>query len=263
MSVVIALPAHGGIVMEKATLGLFNLGKLFVRNNIDHGLLTLTNSSLITQARSKCANFFINNTEFEYLFFLDSDIGFDPLDVVKLLDHKLPMVSGTYPMKTIPMRYCVNVKEPVERKGDLLKIDGNGMGFCLIHRQVFLDVAKANPELKYKPELKDSDTPPTQAEIDNSYHYFAELKKGDGFVAEDKSFFARAEAVGYDMWLDTTIALNHCGFHIYEGTAEQRPTEDMPDRIDKISYDTEPKESTQPKNWGYYMGGGPNEVRSN
>ena len=263
MSVVIALPAHGGLVMERTTLGLFNLGKLFVRNKIEHGLLTLTNSSLITQARSKCANYFINNTQFEYLFFLDSDIGFNPPDVLKLLNHKLPMVSGTYPMKTIPMRYCVTVKEPIERKGDLLKINGNGMGFCLIHRQVFLDVAKANPELKYKPELKDSDTPPTQAEMDNSYHYFAELKKGDAFVAEDKSFFARAEAVGYDMWLDTTIALNHCGFHIYEGTAEQRPTEDVPDGINKITYDTEPKESKPPQNWGYYMGGGSNEVRSN
>ena len=238
MSVVIALPAHGGIVMEKATLGLFNLGKLFVRNNIDHGLLTLTNSSLITQARSKCANFFINNTQFEYLFFLDSDIGFDPLDVVKLLNYKLPMVSGTYPMKTIPMRYCVNVKQPEERKGDLLKIDGNGMGFCLIHRKVFLDVAKAHPELKYTPELKDSDTPPSQAEIDNSYHYFAELKKGDGFVAEDKSFFARAEKVGYEMWLDTSIALNHCGFHIYDGCAQ--PT-----------VETAPKQS---ENWGYFTG---------
>ena len=238
MSVVIALPAHGGIVMEKTTLGLFNLGKLFVRNNIDHGLLTLTNSSLITQARSKCANFFINDTEFEYLFFLDSDIGFNPPDVVKLLNYKLPMVSGTYPMKTIPTRYCVNIKQPEERKGDLLKITGNGMGFCLIHRQVFLDVAKANPELKFTPPTDDSDTPPSQAEIDNSYHYFAELKQGDGFVAEDKSFFARAEAVGYEMWLDTSIALNHCGFHIYEGAAQ--PT-----------VETAPK---PPQNWGYYNG---------
>ena len=173
MSVVIALPAHGGIVMEKTTLGLFNLGKLFVRNIIDHGLLTLTNSSLITQARSKCANYFLNNTQFEYLFFLDSDIGFNPPDVVKLLNYKLPMVSGTYPMKTIPTRYCVNVKQPEERRGDLLKIDGNGMGFCLIHRQVFIDVAKAHPELKYTPELNDSDVAPTEAEMNNSYHYFA------------------------------------------------------------------------------------------
>ncbi len=53
------------------------------------------------------------------------------------------------------------------------------------------------------------------------------------------------------------------GFHIYEGTAEQRPIEDMPDRIDKISYDTEPKESKPSQKWGYYMGGGADEVRGN
>ena len=81
----IALPAHGGIVSEKTTLGLFNLGKLLVRNDIPHGLLTITNSSLITQCRSKCANFFVNNTQFDHLFFLDSDVGFQPESVLKLL----------------------------------------------------------------------------------------------------------------------------------------------------------------------------------
>ena len=55
----IGLPCGGGTVSEKTTLGLFNLGKVLVRNNIHHGLLTLANSSLITQARSKIANFFI------------------------------------------------------------------------------------------------------------------------------------------------------------------------------------------------------------
>jgi hypothetical protein len=69
MTLMIGLPCMGGIVSEKTTLGLFNLGKALVRNNIHHGLLTLTNSSLITQARSKVANFFINNTEHDYLFF--------------------------------------------------------------------------------------------------------------------------------------------------------------------------------------------------
>ena len=78
MGIMIALPCHGGIVNEKTTMSLFNLGKLLVRNNIPHGLLTQANSSLITHGRSKCANFFINNTDHEYLFFLDSDIGFNP-----------------------------------------------------------------------------------------------------------------------------------------------------------------------------------------
>lgn len=217
MGIMIGLPAAGGIVSEKTTLGLFNLGKLLVRSQIDHGLLTLTNSSLITQARSKIANFFINNTQLEYLFFLDSDIGFDPNDVLKLISHRAPIVTGAYPMKILPERYCINVVQPEQRHGDLLKIEGNGMGFCLIHRQVFLDIARANPNLRYVPSDYHSDTPHTQEEFKNSFHYFAEHKKGDGFMSEDKAFFHRAREVGYDIWLDTTIRLNHTGYHIYQG----------------------------------------------
>lgn len=213
----IGLPCSGGIVSEKTTLGLFNLGKAFVRNNIDHGLLTLTNSSLITQARSKIANFFINNTEHEYLFFLDSDIGFKPEDVIKLLSHQLPIVSGAYPMKIIPERYCIDVSQPEQRQGELLKINGNGMGFVLIHRQVFIDIAKQYPGLKYIPSDYHSDTPHTPEEINNSYHYFAEHQTQNGFMSEDKSFFYRAQQVGYNIWLDTSIHLNHTGYHIYQG----------------------------------------------
>ena len=217
MTLMIGLPCMGGIVSEKTTLGLFNLGKALVRNNIHHGLLTLTNSSLITQARSKVANFFINNTEHEYLFFLDSDIGFNPEDVLKLMAHQVPIVSGAYPMKIIPERYCVDIVQPEERHGDLVKINGNGMGFVLIHRQVFLDIAKQYPNLKYIPSDYHSDTPHTPAEMNNSYHYFAEHQSQNGFMSEDKSFFHRAQQVGYNIWLDTTIKLNHTGYHIYQG----------------------------------------------
>ena len=213
----IGLPCAGGIVSEKTTLGLFNLGKALVRNNVDHGLLTLTNSSLITQARSKVANFFINNTEHEYLFFLDSDIGFNPEDVLKLLAHQVPIVSGAYPMKIIPERYCVDISQPEQRHGDLVKINGNGMGFVLIHRQVFLDIAKQYPNLKYIPSDYHSDTPHTEAEMNNSYHYFAEHQTPNSFMSEDKSFFHRAQQVGYNIWLDPTIKLNHTGYHIYQG----------------------------------------------
>ena len=217
MTLMIGLPCMGGIVSEKTTLGLFNLGKTLVRNNIEHGLLTLTNSSLITQARSKVANFFINNTEHEYLFFLDSDIGFNPEDVLKLIAYQLPIVSGAYPMKIIPERYCVDISQPEERHGDLVKINGNGMGFVMIHRQVFLDIAKQYPGLKYIPSDYHSDTPHTSAEMNNSYHYFAEHRSQNGFMSEDKSFFHRAQQVGYNIWLDTTIKLNHTGYHIYQG----------------------------------------------
>jgi len=215
MGIMIALPCHGGIVNEATTMSLFNLGKLLVRNNVPHGLLTQANSSLITHGRSKCANFFINNTDHEYLFFLDSDIGFNPEDVLKLLSHNEDLVSGTYPMKTIPIRYCVDVLEPEERKGNLLKVGGNGMGFVMIRRNVFIDIAQKFPYLKYTPSTKDSNYPLTEAEMNNSYHFFMEEKIGDSFASEDKSFFYRARMIGYTHWLDTTIKLRHVGSHVF------------------------------------------------
>jgi hypothetical protein len=216
MSIMIALPCHGGIVSEKTTMSLFNLGKLLARNNIPHGLLTQANSSLITQGRSKIANFFINNTDHEYLFFLDSDIGFNPEDVLKLLSHQVDIVSGAYPMKTIPVRYCINIQQPEERQGDLIKITGNGMGFVLVHRNVLLKMAQNFPELKYIPPTDDSNVPPTPQELNNSYHYFMEQKVDNAFMSEDKSFFYRARMLEYDVWLDTSIQLQHIGSHIFK-----------------------------------------------
>ena len=57
MSILIGMPCYGGVVTDKTTIGLFNLGKNFVRNNIDHGILTLSNESLISRGRSRIANF--------------------------------------------------------------------------------------------------------------------------------------------------------------------------------------------------------------
>ena len=137
MSILIGMPCYGGVVTDKTTIGLFNLGKNFVRNNIDHGILTLSNESLISRGRSRIANFFINNTEFEYLFFLDSDVGFDANDIIKLLAHNKEMVCGAYPMKTIPLKWNFTLSQPKLREGDLVAIDKIGIGFSLIHRDVF------------------------------------------------------------------------------------------------------------------------------
>jgi hypothetical protein len=216
MSVMIALPCYGGLVSEKTTSGLFNLGKMLVRNDIKHGLLTLANSSLISQGRSKIANFFVNNTEYEYLFFLDSDIGFDPADVIKLMDYRRTITCAAYPMKTIPIRYNYTISKPEQRQGPLVKITGMGMGFVMIHRQVFLDVKERyGEELFYIPDDNSSNVAPSENEMNNSFHYFLEMKQNGRYLPEDISFFRRAAAVGHDAWLDQSIELCHIGSHVF------------------------------------------------
>ena len=216
MSILIGLPCYGGVVSDKTTNALFKLGKQFVRNNIDHGILTLANESLISRGRSRIANFFINNTEFEYLFFLDSDVGFEADDVLKLLNYNKEMVCGAYPMKTIPLKWNFTITEPRQREGDLVAIDKIGIGFSLIHRNVFIRIAKQYPDLKYIPTNESTTHNPTEQEFNNSYHYFHEMRQGDIYLPEDLSFFTRARNVGMQAWMDTSINLCHVGSHVFQ-----------------------------------------------
>lgn len=210
----IAMPCYGGLVSEKTCSSMFKLGKVLSRQQIDHGLLTLANSSLISQGRSKIANFFINNTEFEYLLFIDSDISFDTKHVIRLLNRNKDIVAGSYPMKTIPLKYNYAKSSPEIKDGDLVKIDSIGMGFVLVRRKVFLDISYSYPDLKYIPDTVSAPVP--EKEFQNSYHYFAEMKYNTNFLPEDISFFHRARSVGYDVWLDTTIDLEHVGSYVFK-----------------------------------------------
>ena len=89
------------------------------------------------------------------------------------------------------------------------------MGFVMIHRSVFENLNRHYSELKYFPTLNHSNYPITEKEYQNSYHYFAELYENNGFLGEDMSFFKRINNIGYDVWLDTTIELQHIGSHIF------------------------------------------------
>ena len=200
---------------EKTTTSLFNLGKLLVRNNIEHGIMTVANESLITHGRSRIANFFVNNTEFEYLFCLDADVAFQSEDMLKLYSYQKPIVSASYPMKTLPIRHCYELYNPVKLCGNLVKIGGIGMGFVLIHRSVFEKLNRYYSELKYFPGLNNSNYPITEKEYHNSYHYFAEMNKEGKYLGEDMSFFHRVSDIGYDVWMDTSIELQHIGSHVF------------------------------------------------
>jgi hypothetical protein len=216
MSILIAMPCYGGLVSDKTAKGLFNIGKDLRSAGIDHGLLTISNESLVTKARSRLANFFINNTEFEKILFIDSDVGFEPADVFNLLEYDKDIICGAYPMKGIPLRYNYNFSEPRVEEGDLIKIENIGFGFSCIKRKVFNSIAdKYAEELKYYPPTENTTHPPTEKEYHNSYHFFLELKKDMRYLPEDFSFFERAKSVGYSVWLNKKIRLCHVGSHVF------------------------------------------------
>lgn len=218
-SVLIAMPCYGGVTSAKTTVGLFNLGKALLANNIEHDILFVSNQSLIPKARSDIANYFMNATNFDVLFWVDADIGFVPEDFRKLFESILSgheYVTATYRHKTLFPKYSFVVETDNNQiiwdsNQTAIKISKNVGGFSMVTRSVFEKIARHYPELKYVP-LNDGKVV-TDAELNNSYHYYeTPISSETGIILpEDFAFQEKCKNVGVDVWMRPDITLIHNG----------------------------------------------------
>lgn len=224
-SVLIAIPCYGGMMSARATAGLFSLGKQLVLNDIKHDIIFVSNQSLISKARSDIANYFMNVTHYDILFWLDADIGFEPDDFRSIYESMLDgheYVTATYRHKTPYIKYSFEVETKDNKiiwdnQEKLIKVSKNVGGFSMVHRSVFEKISKQYPELKYTPSV--SGRMVSDAELNNSYHYYeTTISKDTGFIMpEDFAFQEKCKNVGVDVWLRPDIVLIHNGNVDFEG----------------------------------------------
>lgn len=184
-SLFVATPMYGGQCHGAFASSMMSLAVLCSRAGIDMQFYTLHNESLITRGRNYCADEFVRSGK-SHLLFLDSDIVFDPNEVMQLLaisDHEDPtnpydIIGAAYPKKSISWEKIVhavnagladNNPNDLENfigdfvfnpKAGLTSIDiGNpcevrelGTGFMMIKRNTFLAIDKKYPDLLYKPD---------------------------------------------------------------------------------------------------------------
>lgn len=224
MSILIAVPCYAGMSAPTAT-GLFMLGKAFQAEAVEHDLLTFSNSSLISKVRSHIANIFLHTTRFDYLLFIDSDIGFAVSDVWKLLELQVPFAAAPYPMKSATPRYNFKLAmrgEQVHAHPSrlALQVERIGSGMMLIHRTVFEQLAERHPELRYTPDVDGSNLQVTDAEMQGSIHFFETLIDPEtrSQLSEDFAFCRRACEAGIEIWMRIDTALTHSGHAVYRDT---------------------------------------------
>lgn len=178
----VATPMYGGQCAGMYTKSIADLSALCAKYNIPLQLYYLFNESLITRARNYCVDEFMRSGA-THLMFIDSDIGFNPQDVLALLglmsdDSPYDVMGGPYPKKCIswekikqavdkgiadedPNRlenyvgdYVFNPKAnttsiPLGEPVEVLEI---GTGFMMVRRNAFEKYAAAYPYLSYKPD---------------------------------------------------------------------------------------------------------------
>jgi hypothetical protein len=182
--------------------------------------------SLITRSRHSLMATFLK-TNCTQIVFLDSDLGFEPWQLHRLIAHKEGIVGGLYFAKSQDqLKPIINAWEtPIPTREDgLQKVRFAGTGFFKVRRWVFGAMREAFPELAYHPD----DTP-----ADNKqYHFFTSGLRsypvGPGQeqwqttrdLSEDWAFCDRANAIGLDVWADTNVLLQHVGKITYPTNAQ-------------------------------------------
>lgn len=205
--VLFCTPCYGGQVTEPHFASCLNLKEALTAMKVPHAWYTLGNESLVTRARNNCARYFLKNTDFSHLMFLDADIEFEPDDVGKIWHMNKDIAVGVYRMKKEGSKYAAWVNgELVDDLGNYhspLVVDYAGTGFMMIKREVFLKIEQETPHLAHE----DHDGP-THAFFDTA------IEEG-AYLSEDYFFCKRWRESGGEIWMDPSVKLKHHGTCAY------------------------------------------------
>lgn len=177
----IATPMYGGMCAGMYCKSMFDLGQVCQAAGINVVFSALFNESLITRARNYCVDAFMRS-DCTHLLFLDSDLGFNPIDMIALLamqtdDSPYDIIGAPYPKKCISWEkvkiavdkgfadnnpedlhkfvgdYVFNPKQAGEfalkRPVEVLEI---GTGCMMVRKKTFEKFIETYPQYWYRPD---------------------------------------------------------------------------------------------------------------
>lgn len=209
MTVSIGFPCGAYLPWQTA----FSLAKTMYicgQEGVQSSVEVVAGCSAVTSARSQVIDSFLKGTS-SRLFWIDSDVVWEPGDFLRLLafSNTMDVVCGAYPMKVPKRQFCI--KHPDLKSFELndlgcVKIEGTGLGFVVMTREVVERVAATKPRLKDMHGVETADVFRLDALDQHSR-------------GEDQAFFADIRELGYDVWLDPTLQLGHVGSFVYRADA--------------------------------------------
>lgn len=204
----IATPAYEGKVHVQYALSLLDTDKLLRMHGFEVIVRVPTCGSLLVADRNRLIQLFWESGA-DYMLCVDSDLGWDPRAVIRLIESQKEFSGGVYPSrdgKGFIFRPCVEADDRIVMCPDthLLKMEYIPAGFMLIKREVVSRLRDRYPELYYSPKDPRSDS-------ESAFCFFnTELWNGE-FWGEDYVFCRRVREAGIDIWVDPLIQFNHAG----------------------------------------------------
>ena len=243
----IATPMYGGACAGMFARSVADLAALCTQYGIPLQFYFLFNESLITRARNYCCDEFVRSGA-DHLMFIDSDIGFNPQDVIALMalqtqDSKYEIIGGPYPKKCISwekIKLAVDKGIADEDPNVLEKFVGDyvfnpkggqqsiaigepcevleiGTGFMMISKPAMKKFCEFYPQYMYKPDHVRTEHFDGTREIMMAFQ--AEVDpKSKRYLSEDYWFCQKAQEANLKTWFCPWMKMQHVGTYIFGGS---------------------------------------------
>lgn len=248
--VAILTPCYGGLCSSQYTLCLIDTIKLLESYSVGVTVFFCNNDSLVSRARNNLVGMAMRDKNITHFMFIDADIVWNPLDIIKLLVSDKQFIGGIYPKKSYKFdRLCPNplvINDWIEAKNkispglsdeviiknnlvdynlnylsagleivnNIIQVKHIATGFIMLKVEVFELMSNAFSETKY---IDDTGF----IKPNESTHTYALFDTGvvDGhYLSEDWMFCERWRNLKGEIFADISIDLGHIGTECFEGS---------------------------------------------
>ena len=238
----LATPVYGGWLTAQYATCVLNLQREAAVQGVHLTWDLCANESLIQRGRNMILARFLQQSDADKLFFVDSDISFDPANFLKLAKSEKDATSAGYFKKHVDWNKvragvlsgsselvqsmgcdfnCNLLGQSVKAENGTIPVLDAATGFMCLSRGLLERMCK-----HYEPMTCTNDIAHTGAgqPIKSYVPLFDCISRDpkDGrYLSEDYSFCRRMQQMGETMYMDMTIPLGHLGNAEYPGDAKQ------------------------------------------
>ena len=250
--VYILTPTYGSMCYVNYTICLIETIKLLKQYNIEVQVEFCRNDSLIPRARNNLLARAMSNPKMTHVLYIDTDITWKPVDIIRLLLSDKRIVGGVYPLNKIEwdrlkqpnivdswtskkdrheilkntsdqvlienhmLNYNINrlTTGNIEVKNNLIEIKHLATGFMMLQRKMVECMQKAFPSTKYTDDVNFL----KPHENEQAYALFDCAVVDEKYLSEDWLFCQRWSNMGGQIYADISIDLMHTGLHDFKGS---------------------------------------------
>ena len=215
--IAVATPCGEPHVATAYVGALFSLQRAAHKHGFELSLLLKSGSS-VEVARNMMVAEFLAHPEYTHLLFIDSDQGWQPRDVLRLLAMDRPLIAVAARKKMLSREWAVDLDGEAGSVivDGALRVDGVGCGFMLIRRDCLEAMVGKYVDLRIKVADHVAKENPALAEHYYRLFQFGFDDKGT-YRSEDLNFCRLWREMGGEVFVDPDGDIVHVGTYEYRG----------------------------------------------